>query len=218
MPAGKQYVSGHRIAHVRAIAILADENIHISNRALQGFQEKFLKEIRRVLTAAASVPVTIRFIATMSPILPCPLTFEHEGRLVSYTGRRDPLKDVALVKYLSCGVRDAEGGFYHVLKCVKVTSENDGKSSEDIPPENWLVVFLTTDGASGMNNALAALSSTSDSASWVAPIRIPAQVKAEGLVGVAAFAAKRLGHDLNSKFSHCTLNGWAFWLSTLRAE
>lgn len=189
---------------------MADENIHVSNRHLDDTAYRFRKRLSTVLTDAAKIPVPLHIVATKSPLLPVNLRFKHNGESVAYEGID---KDLAVIKYCSCGVRDENDGYYHVLQCLQHVAKPEQGRPAEIPLENWLVVFVTTDFGYGMKQALNWLASCSSSMSWVVPISVPKNsAKDRGWVEIAA---EILGADINRRFSHCTLDGWGLMIRSV---
>lgn len=197
------YTHAHRLLYMRAMVLVADECIHISDRHVDEVRRAFHARLRRGITSAASVPIELHVVATKSPLLPDDLVFEHDGE---YLESRRGNKDLAIVKYCSSGVHDQNGRVYHILNCLSYVASPEEGTLPLIPSENWLVVLVTSDFGPDMHRALKWLRTCTTSASWVVPIRVPKPVCADRKW--VKYVADTLARDINAAFSHCGMAGW----------
>lgn len=137
---------------IHHIIVIWDESDHVSRKHSKTLSRSFWKGYLTSFPEASATAESPTVVSTASPMfsLSTIKTFFHDGTLVPYSGKN---KDLAIAKYCSTGFVDQDERFHCVVDDMRQMRYERGD-----PPmhadQSVLVAFVTSDRASGMNEAL----------------------------------------------------------------
>ena len=140
------------VQKIRHINVIWDECEHLSKRRVAQASEAFYKYYANAFPEGKETPESPMIVPTSSPIISehNVQSFYHDGGFVPFEGK---YKDIALVKYCSTGFFDSNEKFHFLVDELRNMRHNRGD-----PPmlanDSVLNIFITSDWASGMNEAL----------------------------------------------------------------
>ena len=137
---------------VRHIIVIWDECEHVSAKHLKNLANIFLKNYVAEFPEGAETQESPMILSTRSQIVnPQQISsFLHNGQFIPHSG---PNKDLALVKYCATGLVDQDERYRFLVDDLRNMRHFRGE-----PPimasESTIVIFVTTDWATGMLAAI----------------------------------------------------------------
>lgn len=182
------------IHHVLAIW---DESDHVSAKRSSALAEQFWGGYLAKFPDASRTNESPTVIATSSPMFKRGnvQSFFHKGQMVPYSGTN---KDLAIAKVCGAGFLDQNEVFHSVVDDMRRMRDRHGD-----PPmhsdESIMVVFLTSDQASGMANAISHIMDESTPTRCHLSIITLSKDIASGTERMKQ-AGALVGHELNKRF------------------
>lgn len=137
---------------IHHVVVLWDECDHVSKKRSARLSELFWRGYLAVFPEGKATAESPAVVVTKSPLfdLSRVKSFFHEGSMIPYAGKD---KDLAIAKFCTNGFIDQDEKFHFVIDDFRTMRYRNGD-----PPmhadDSALVVFVTSDRASGMQSAL----------------------------------------------------------------
>ena len=182
------------IHHILAIW---DESDHVSAKRSSALAEQFWRGYLAEFPDAKRTTESPAVIATSSPMFKHGnvKSFFHKGQMIPYSG---PNKDLAIAKFCGAGFLDQDEVFHSLVDDMRRMRDRQGD-----PPmhsdESAMVIFLTSDRASGMANAISHIMDDSTPTRCHLSIITLSKEAASGADRMEK-AGALVGHELNKRF------------------
>lgn len=137
---------------VRHIIVIWDESDHVSPKRSARLASRFWQGYLTAFPEANQTTESPTIVSTSSPMFsPSKVrSFFHDGSMIPYEGRN---KDLAIAKFCAAGFLDQDEVFHSLIDEMRRMRHRNGD-----PPmhadESTMVVFFTSDNASGMARAI----------------------------------------------------------------